>query len=80
MQLNDGPEAINMNAQSQVATLCDRVEQLRKQGLSDLKFYAGEVSESSPETFAKEANAMLDAIEAGKFKPLKFNDSQAKPV
>ena len=67
-----------MNTNSEVTKFSDRVDLLRSQvGLSDLKFYAGEVSESSPETFAHEANLMLDAIESQNCKPLLFNDTHS---
>lgn len=57
-----------------------RYDAARANGLSDMKFHAGRVSEATPESFAREANLMWDAIEAGKAKPFRFNDSRFKQL
>lgn len=64
-----------MQAESQVEKFARRMDEMRAQGLSDYKFATGNVAEATPESFAKEANDMLDAIEAGEFQPFKFNDA-----
>lgn len=53
-----------------------KIQVLRANGLSDIKFDAGEVSRSTVQSFAREACEWCDAIEAGRFTPLRFNDSQ----
>lgn len=68
---------MNTSARSEVARFEARMQKMRdEQGLSDFKFYPGAVSEASPEDFAREANLMLDSIEAGEFKTFRFNDSR----
>lgn len=66
-----------MTASSKSALLefSGKMEDMKNRGLSDFKFYPGAVSEASPEDFAKEAIEMLNAINGGNFKPLKFNDA-----
>lgn len=55
----------------------ERVAKLRtEKGLVDLKFYAGEVSESSTETFCREANDLLRAVENARTESLEFGDSK----
>lgn len=60
---------------TETAKLQARFERLKDNGLVDLKFYTGEVSEATPESFCKEANELLDAIEAGKARRFTFGDS-----
>ncbi len=56
-----------------------RIDRLREQGLSDIKFSGPTASECAVEDFAGEANAMFESIERGKVRPLRFNDSMANP-
>lgn len=65
---------MNTSAQSEVARFDERMQRMRANGLSDFKFYPGAVSEASPEDFAREANVLLSAVEAGEFESFKFND------
>ncbi len=55
-----------------------RIDRMRADGLSDIKFSGPVATICTVEEFAKEANAMLDAIEAGRVRPLNFSDSKAR--
>lgn len=52
-----------------------RVDELKADGLIDLNFYAGVISETTVEQFCEEANRLLDSISQGNGRPLNFNDS-----
>jgi hypothetical protein len=67
---------MNSNTQSQVAKLDQRLAAMAANGTS-VHFSPGQVSETTPEAFAREANTLLDAVGAGEFVPFKFNDSPA---
>lgn len=67
-----------MNTSDALSEFEQRVQVLRARGLVDLKFYAGEVGDSDPESFCKEANSMLQAIEQGLKAPLEFNDGTVR--
>ncbi len=56
----------------------DRNYQLVKdtRGVTDTRYYIGEIKECTPEQFAEEANIVLDAYISGNVSPLRFNDSQ----
>jgi hypothetical protein len=60
---------------NEMQKLENRVDQLKAVGLVDLKFFIAEVSESTPEDFAREVNEFFNAIENGStIEPLVFND------
>lgn len=45
-------------------------------GVTDTRYYIGEIKECTPERFAEEANIVLDAYIDGKVSPLHFSDAQ----
>lgn len=65
---------------SNLAKLQARIDAMRAQGLSDIQFSGLAITDCIAEDFAGEALAMLDAIEQGKAKPLRFNDSKQLTV
>lgn len=61
---------------SEVQRFFSRMSEMRTaKGLSDYKVHTGLVNESAPEDMAREANAMLNAIEQGEFKSFSFSDT-----
>jgi len=48
-----------------------------ERGVTDTRYYIGEIKECTPEQFAEEANIVLDAYISGDVSPLRFNDSQS---
>lgn len=65
-------------AQSSVELFGEKVAELKRQGLKDIKFYPGMISETLPEQFCVEANRLIDAMLSGEGKKLSFNDSRRK--
>lgn len=62
-------------AKSEVERFSDRVDEMKKQnGLKDIKFFPGIISETIPEQFGAEANRLLDAAVNGEGTKLVFND------
>ena len=52
-------------------------ELVKKQhGVTDTRYYIGEIKECTPEQFAEEANIVLEAYISGKVSPLRFDDTQ----
>lgn len=62
---------------SEANKLEQRFNEKQQQGLVDMKFCTGEVSEATPEDFCKVINQGLDLHEQGKTRKLIFGDSQA---
>ncbi len=54
----------------------ERVIALKSQGLKDIKFYPGEVSNALPESFCVEAINLLDVVANDAGDKLVFGDSQ----
>jgi hypothetical protein len=52
-----------------------RCEEKRKKGLVDLKFYAVNTSELTPEAFCEQANAIDDALARGDVEAFSFDDA-----
>lgn len=52
-----------------------RFQELREQGLVDMKFFVGEVSDATAEEFCEEFVQMEALILEGKVRPLDFGDS-----
>ena len=64
---------------SSVQEFANRVRELKQnENLKDIKFYPGMISETVPEEFCLEANKLIEAIQSGKGRELKFNDSKRK--
>lgn len=61
--------------QNQLKKLDENFEILKKQGVTDSRFYIGEVSETTAEEFAKEANLVMDAYLSGKTKRVAWSCS-----
>ena len=59
--------------QNQLKKLDENFEILKKQGVTDSRFYIGEVSETTADEFAKEANLVLEAYINGKVKPVAWS-------
>ena len=58
------------------ARYVERFERLRKEkGLVDVKFAKGNVDNSTPESFFREANLLMDLVERGDLEESSFGDS-----
>lgn len=63
---------------TELEKLNQNYEQLRAEcGLMDTRFYIGEISDSTPEQFAKEANLVMEAYMGNNTTVVEFNDSYA---
>jgi hypothetical protein len=50
--------------------LAERFQEMKAQGLTDMKFHLGRASEATTESVCAEVNKLLDNIEAGKVQRL----------
>lgn len=61
------PEALaastNSGPRSEIDKLKSRIEEEKKNGLQDIKFFPGNVTDATVESFAREVNALLDGKE-----------------
>ncbi len=64
-----------MNQQSERDKFKARLEERRSEGLTDIKFFVGDLSESTHESFYREANAIDDAMESGRFTEIDWKGS-----
>ncbi len=62
--------------QPQVASFGEKMEQLASQGLVDLKFFVGNISESTMESFCREANSIDEALASKNFKLQNWRDNK----
>ena len=62
-----GPEARKLAA---------RFESMAAAGLKDVKFYVRNPTEAIAESVCQEVNALYEAVEAGKSRPLDLKDSK----
>jgi len=56
-----------------------RVDELKEQGLVDMKFYPGVTDETVPAAFCEEAVRLFDAAYGDSARKLRFNDSKRPP-
>jgi hypothetical protein len=57
-----------------VGQFAQRFEEMKKEGLVDMKFFVGEVAESTQESFCREVNEIDRLVEEGKATPFSFGD------
>lgn len=63
---------------SALAKLDSNYELVKSQrGVTDTRYYVGEIKDCTPEQFAEEANTVLEAYIEGKVSPLRFDDAQS---
>ena len=60
---------------SQLKRLDENFEALKQTGITDARFYIGEISETTAEQFAEEANLVIGAYLSGKVKEVRWDDS-----
>jgi hypothetical protein len=61
-------------ANEQLSHLDKSFDALREKGFSDVRFYVGEITDTTAEQFAAEANIILDAVRQGKYKDVSWSD------
>jgi hypothetical protein len=61
-----------------VKAFAERFEVLKDEGLVDMKFFVGEVSESTHESFCKEVNEIDRLVNNGEATLFSFNDGSQK--
>lgn len=64
-----------MERQPEVARFFASVEKRVADGMTDMKFFVGDVSESTRENFCREANAIDTAMECGMFKEIDWKNN-----
>lgn len=68
-----------MTTQSERQRLMERFQSMKAQGLTDMKFHLGKVSEATTEAVFSEVNRLLDNIETGKVQEMSpWGDSRRK--
>lgn len=57
------PDAVILSGQTELQKLTDFIEREKQNGLKDVKFFPGETSNATVESFAGEVNSLLNGVE-----------------